>query len=174
MSPFSSAVKFDIEKFDGRMFFGLWQGQVKDVLIQFRLNKMRKVIIQVCTDMEEMNCSGSTIKHVHRLAVDARCVMVEFCRWLRNFQGKPTWKQYHKISATGHGRDAQQVVSRAMLGYWCVAAMSPFSSAVKFDIEKFDGRMFFGLWQGQVKDVLIQFGLHKMRKVWAYKEKLSK
>ncbi|MED6209780.1 hypothetical protein PIB30_058053, partial [Stylosanthes scabra] len=36
------------------------------------------------------------------------------------------------------------------------------------DIEKFDGRMFFDLWQVQVNDVLIQFGLHKMRKVWAY------
>ncbi|MED6160963.1 hypothetical protein PIB30_056273 [Stylosanthes scabra] len=35
-------------------------------------------------------------------------------------------------------------------------------------IRKFDGRMFFGLWQVQVKDVLIQSGLHKMRKVWAY------
>ncbi|MED6202071.1 hypothetical protein PIB30_101716, partial [Stylosanthes scabra] len=35
-------------------------------------------------------------------------------------------------------------------------------------IGKFDGRMFFGLWQVQVKDVLIQSGLHKMRKVWAY------
>ena len=28
----------------------------------------------------------------------------------------------------------------------------------KFDIEKFDGRINFGLWQVQVKDVLIQFG----------------
>ncbi|MED6125603.1 hypothetical protein PIB30_070190 [Stylosanthes scabra] len=34
-------------------------------------------------------------------------------------------------------------------------------------IGKFDGRMFFGLWQVQVKDVLIQSGLHKTRKVWA-------
>ena len=39
-------------------------------------------------------------------------------------------------------------------------AMSSFSSAVKFDIEKFDGRINFGLWQIQVKDVLIQSGLH--------------
>ncbi|MED6202150.1 hypothetical protein PIB30_102501, partial [Stylosanthes scabra] len=36
--------------------------------------------------------------------------------------------------------------------------MAPVSSAVRFDIEKFDGRMFFGLWQVQVKDVLIQSG----------------
>ncbi|MED6208150.1 hypothetical protein PIB30_042489 [Stylosanthes scabra] len=35
-------------------------------------------------------------------------------------------------------------------------------------IRKFDGRMFFALWQGQVKNVLIQFGLHKMRNVWRY------
>ncbi|MED6120405.1 hypothetical protein PIB30_020597 [Stylosanthes scabra] len=40
---------------------------------------------------------------------------------------------------------------------------------MKFDIEKFDGKMFFGLWQVQVKDVLIQSGFYKMRKVWAYK-----
>ncbi|MED6122463.1 hypothetical protein PIB30_040107, partial [Stylosanthes scabra] len=46
--------------------------------------------------------------------------------------------------------------------------MTPVSSVMKFDIEKFDGRMFFSLWQVQVKDVLIQSGLHKMRKVWAY------
>ncbi|MED6201805.1 hypothetical protein PIB30_098789, partial [Stylosanthes scabra] len=51
--------------------------------------------------------------------------------------------------------------------------MAPFSSAVKFDVEKFDGKMVFGLWQVQVKDVLvkdvlIQSGLHKMRKVWEY------
>ncbi|MED6198183.1 hypothetical protein PIB30_063615 [Stylosanthes scabra] len=54
------------------------------------------------------------------------------------------------------------------LGYCCVAAMKSFSSAVRFDIEKFDGRIFFGLWQVQVKDVLIQSVLHKMRKVWTY------
>ncbi|MED6106159.1 hypothetical protein PIB30_002050 [Stylosanthes scabra] len=47
------------------------------------------------------------------------------------------------------------------------------TSAVKFNIEKFDGRIFFGLWQVQVNDVLIQSGLHKMRKVWPYKEILS-
>ena len=35
---------------------------------------------------------------------------------------------------------------------------------VKFDIEKFDGRIIFGLWQIQVKDLLIQYGLHKALK----------
>ncbi|KAF7823623.1 Pol-like polyprotein/retrotransposon [Senna tora] len=39
--------------------------------------------------------------------------------------------------------------------------MSKFSSAMKFDVEKFDGMINFGLWQVQVKDVLIQLGLHK-------------
>lgn len=39
--------------------------------------------------------------------------------------------------------------------------MSKFSSAMRFDVEKFDGRINFGLWQVQVKDVLIQSGLHK-------------
>jgi hypothetical protein len=34
-------------------------------------------------------------------------------------------------------------------------------SEMKFDIEKFDGRINFGLWKVQVKDVLIQSGLHK-------------
>ncbi|KAF3659902.1 hypothetical protein FXO38_10518 [Capsicum annuum] len=34
----------------------------------------------------------------------------------------------------------------------------------KFDIEKFDGRINFGLWQVQVKDVFIQSGLHKTLK----------
>ena len=37
-------------------------------------------------------------------------------------------------------------------------------STVKFDIEKFDGRVNFGLWQIQVKDLLIQHGLHKALK----------
>ena len=39
--------------------------------------------------------------------------------------------------------------------------MSKFSSAMRFDVGKFDGRINFGLWQVQVKDVLIQFGLYK-------------
>ena len=33
-----------------------------------------------------------------------------------------------------------------------------------FDIEKFDGRINFGLWQVQVKDILIQSGLYKALK----------
>ena len=37
-------------------------------------------------------------------------------------------------------------------------------STVKFDIEKFDRRINFGLWQIQVKDLLIQHGLHKALK----------
>ncbi|KAL5790954.1 hypothetical protein ACOSQ2_005842 [Xanthoceras sorbifolium] len=42
--------------------------------------------------------------------------------------------------------------------------MSKFSSSLKFDVEKFDGKINFGLWQVQVKDVLIQSGLHKVLK----------
>ena len=42
--------------------------------------------------------------------------------------------------------------------------MSNFMSPVKFDVEKFDGMINFGLWQVQVKDVLIQSGLHKALK----------
>ncbi|KAL5796053.1 hypothetical protein ACOSQ2_000873 [Xanthoceras sorbifolium] len=42
--------------------------------------------------------------------------------------------------------------------------MSKFSSSLKFSVEKFDGKINFGLWQVQVKDVLIQSGLHKVLK----------
>ncbi|KAL5751973.1 hypothetical protein ACOSP7_022141 [Xanthoceras sorbifolium] len=42
--------------------------------------------------------------------------------------------------------------------------MSKFSSHVRFDVEKFNGRINFRLWQVQVKDVLIQSGLHKVLK----------
>ena len=45
-------------------------------------------------------------------------------------------------------------------GWYYAAAMS-YSSAMKFHIEKFDGRINFGLWKVQVKDVLIQSRLHK-------------
>ena len=36
--------------------------------------------------------------------------------------------------------------------------------AGRFEIEKFDGKINFGLWQVQVKDILIQHGLHKALK----------
>ena len=35
---------------------------------------------------------------------------------------------------------------------------------MRFEIEKFDGKINFGLWQVQVKDLLIQYGLHKALK----------
>lgn len=41
--------------------------------------------------------------------------------------------------------------------------MSKFSP-MTFKVEKYDGRINFGLWQVQVKDVLIQSGLHKALK----------
>ena len=37
-----SAIKFDVEKFDGRINFGLWQVQVKDLLIKSRLHEALK------------------------------------------------------------------------------------------------------------------------------------
>ncbi|RYQ82768.1 hypothetical protein Ahy_B10g101334 [Arachis hypogaea] len=149
MSGYSSAVKLEIEKFDGRINFGLWQVQVKDVLIQ----------------------SG---------------------RWLKNFQEKPIWKVHHEFSARFRSVPRRNswsglipseytfmVEYDSSLNYDCryrqwqqriytVATMSGYSSAVKLEIEKFDGRINFGLWQIQVKDVLIQSGLHK-----ALKEKIS-
>ncbi|KAL5823556.1 hypothetical protein ACOSQ3_021529 [Xanthoceras sorbifolium] len=42
--------------------------------------------------------------------------------------------------------------------------MSKFLSSLKFNVEKFDGKINFVLWQVQVKDVLIQSGLHKVLK----------
>ncbi|PON66942.1 Pol-like polyprotein/retrotransposon [Trema orientale] len=39
-----------------------------------------------------------------------------------------------------------------------------FSTPVRADVEKFDGNINFGLWQIQVKDLLIQSGLHKALK----------
>ncbi|KAL9448005.1 hypothetical protein AB3S75_015475 [Citrus x aurantiifolia] len=36
-----------------------------------------------------------------------------------------------------------------------------FSNLVRIEVEKFDERINVGLWQSQVKDVLIQYGLHK-------------
>ena len=39
-----------------------------------------------------------------------------------------------------------------------------YSSAMKFDIEKFDGRINFGLWKVQVNDVLTPSELHKALK----------
>jgi len=43
-------------------------------------------------------------------------------------------------------------------GWYCATSMS-YSSAMKFD-----GRINFSLWKVQVKDVLIQLGLHKALK----------
>ena len=39
-----------------------------------------------------------------------------------------------------------------------------FSSPVKFEIQTFDGKLNFGLWQIEVKDMLIQSWLHKALK----------
>lgn len=42
MSRFMSSVKFDVEKFNEIINFGLWKVQVKNVLIQDRLHKVLK------------------------------------------------------------------------------------------------------------------------------------
>ena len=39
-----------------------------------------------------------------------------------------------------------------------------FSSSVKIEIKKFDEKINFTLWQIQIKNVLIQYGLHKALK----------
>ena len=41
---------------------------------------------------------------------------------------------------------------------------SKVTNMVRYDVEKFDGKINFGLWQVQVKDLLIQSGLHKALK----------
>ncbi|XP_050898059.1 ubiquitin carboxyl-terminal hydrolase 9 [Lathyrus oleraceus] len=51
--------------------------------------------------------------------------------------------------------------NKLLLARKILAAMSKFSSAVKTDLEKFDGRINFDLWKIQFKDVLIQIGLQK-------------
>ena len=39
-----------------------------------------------------------------------------------------------------------------------------YSTPIRADVEKFDGNINFSLWQVQVKDLLIQSGLHKVLK----------
>ncbi|PHT95375.1 hypothetical protein T459_03257 [Capsicum annuum] len=56
-------------------------------------------------------------------------------------------------------------------GLWCE---TPVKMGTKFEIEKFDGRINFDLWQVQVKDVLIQSGLYKALKERPTSEKGDK
>ena len=91
MSGYSSAVKLEIEKFDGRINFGLWQVQVKDVLIQSGLHKALK-------DKDELWQLGPQLHTGIGWRWDARCV-AELGRWLKNFQEKPIWKLHHEFSA---------------------------------------------------------------------------
>ncbi|KAF6149224.1 hypothetical protein GIB67_026080, partial [Kingdonia uniflora] len=42
--------------------------------------------------------------------------------------------------------------------------ISKYSNAIRLDVEKFDGKINFGLWQIQVQDILIQGGLRKALK----------
>ncbi|RYR69573.1 hypothetical protein Ahy_A03g016124 [Arachis hypogaea] len=64
MSGYSSAVKLEIENFDGRINFGLWQIQVKDVLIQSVTNKIpfpslvkRKMALNNCDEFNKPKCN---------------------------------------------------------------------------------------------------------------------
>ncbi|OVA16863.1 hypothetical protein BVC80_1231g7 [Macleaya cordata] len=48
----SNSIKLDVEKFDGLINFGLWQIQVKKVLIQYGLIKAPKGRIGKLADMD--------------------------------------------------------------------------------------------------------------------------
>ncbi|PON54816.1 hypothetical protein TorRG33x02_301370 [Trema orientale] len=54
-------------------------------------------------------------------------------------------------------------------------SVNKISIPVRADVEKFDGNINFGLWQIQVKNLLIQSGLYKVSKGReVYKSKDSK
>jgi hypothetical protein len=61
-------------------------------------------------------------------------------------------KGWWEIGCQLNYRFSQQLVSELGCGEM---------QSLKFGVERFDGRMNFGLWQIQVKDILIQSGLHK-------------
>ncbi|RYR23874.1 hypothetical protein Ahy_B02g057368 [Arachis hypogaea] len=103
MSGYSSAVKLEIEKFDGRINFGLWQVQVKDVLIQSGLHKALKEKISedkkyphgiTALPWIRMSC-GNQVHNCTRALVGVEMQG----RWLKNFQEKPIWKLHHEFSA---------------------------------------------------------------------------
>jgi hypothetical protein len=58
VSTLYSYVVIDIEKFDGRIDFGLWKVQVNDVLIQLRLHKALKCRMSVHL---KRNCPGGAV-----------------------------------------------------------------------------------------------------------------
>ncbi|RYR04180.1 hypothetical protein Ahy_B06g083779 [Arachis hypogaea] len=103
MSGYSSAMKLEIEKFDGRINFGLWQIQVKNVLIQSGLHKALKEKISE----DKKYPHGITALPWIRISCGNRVhnctwalVGVEMQgRWLKNFQEKPIWKLHHEFSA---------------------------------------------------------------------------
>ncbi|RYR58165.1 hypothetical protein Ahy_A05g023834 [Arachis hypogaea] len=246
MSGYSSAVKLEIEKFDGRINFGLWQVQVKDVLIQSGLHKALKEKIsedkkyphgitalpwiRISCGNRVHNCTRALVgvemqakfRSVPRqnawsgLIPSEYTFMVEYDSSL-NYDCRPTLLRIaNGVGGLGYKFEAKfficfctsqkhfkllDICFERVWVYWgagerkksmccnnfhivifsgchlttavvfspyTVATMSGYSSAVKLEIEKFDGRINFGLWQVQVKDVLIQSGLHK-----ALKEKIS-
>ncbi|RYQ93579.1 hypothetical protein Ahy_B09g099841 [Arachis hypogaea] len=169
MSGYSSAVKLEIEKFDGRINFGLWQVQVKDVLIQsgrWLKNFQEKPIWKLHHEFSARFRSVPRRNSWSGLIPSEYTFMVEYdsslnydCRYRQWQQRIPSLISLVAVVVAGRQCDSVR---------YTVATMSGYSSAVKLEIEKFDGRINFGLWQVQVKDVLIQSGLHK-----ALKEKIS-
>ena len=55
-----SATKFDVEKFDGKINFALWQVQVKDLLIQSGLYKVLNARLIPLTSRKDPEVSGDT------------------------------------------------------------------------------------------------------------------
>ncbi|RYR58045.1 hypothetical protein Ahy_A05g023713 [Arachis hypogaea] len=184
MSGYSSAVKLEIEKFDGRINFGLWQVQVKDVLIQsgrWLKNFQEKPIWKL---HHEFSARFRSVPRRNSWSglIPNICFERVWVYWGAGERKKSMCcNNFHIVIFSGCHLTTAVVFSPPSLislvavvvaGRQCdsytVATMSGYSSAVKLEIEKFDGRINFGLWQVQVKDVLIQSGLHK-----ALKEKIS-
>lgn len=68
---------------------------------------------------------------------------------------------YFSIIVKQYAGFSQQLVSELQV----IEVLFFTMSAVRLDIEKFDGVINFGLWQIQVMDVMIQSGIHKALKV---------
>ncbi|RYQ85862.1 hypothetical protein Ahy_B10g105492 [Arachis hypogaea] len=157
MSGYSSAVKLEIEKFDGRINFGLWQVQVKDVLIQsgrWLKNFQEKPIWKLHHEFSarfrsvpRRNAWSGLIPSEYTFMVEYDSSLNYDCRYRQWQQKIPSLISL--VAVVVAGRQCDSVRVQFEKGY---------SSAVKLEIEKFDGRINFGLWQVQVKDVLIQSG----------------
>ncbi|RYR42538.1 hypothetical protein Ahy_A08g039008 [Arachis hypogaea] len=97
MSGYSSAVKLEIEKCDGRINFGLWQIQVKDVFAQGVEGEDKKYPHGIAAlPWIRISC-GNRVHNCTQALVGIE--IQELCRWLKNFQEKPIWKLHHEFSA---------------------------------------------------------------------------